>query len=140
MNSAKNLIRAVNGVSFKVFSSEFISLVGESGSGKTMVAKCIAKIVSPESGSIMFEGKDISKLSGSKLKEYHCNVQIVYQDPYKSLNPRQDVFTTVSAPIRKLRGERGKEKLVTFVQDVLREVGLNPNGVMHRFPHQLSDG
>ena len=127
-------------VRFEIFESEFISLVGESGSGKSTIARCILLLTRPSSGSIIYKGSDITKLKRKDLVNYRREVQIVYQDPFESLNPRQDVFSAVSAPIRHLIGEKSKSVLVKEVSDLLMEVDLDPSVVFHKYPHQLSGG
>jgi peptide/nickel transport system ATP-binding protein len=140
LGSGSSIFTAVDHVRFSIFESEFISLVGESGSGKTTIARCITLLTRPSSGSITYRGKDIAKLKGEDLVNYRREVQIVYQDPFESLNPRQDVFSIVSAPIRHLLGEKKKSVLVNQVSDLLTEVGLDPAIALHKYPHQLSGG
>jgi len=138
--SASSIFTAVDHIRFEIFESEFISLVGESGSGKSTIARCITLLTRPSSGSIIYRGKDISTLKGEDLVNYRREVQIIYQDPFESLNPRQDVFSIVSAPIKHLVGEKNKSVLVKQVSDLLREVELDPAVVLHKYPHQLSGG
>ena len=138
--SAKSVIDAVSDVSFDVFESEILSIVGESGSGKTTVARCLAKLLEPTSGSDTYHGQDVTTIRGEALKRYRRDVQIVFQDPFESLNPRQDVLTMVSAPIRYLLKESDNSKAQEMVAKVVEEVGLNPSEVMSRYPHQLSGG
>ncbi|MFI5419473.1 MAG: oligopeptide/dipeptide ABC transporter ATP-binding protein [Nitrososphaerales archaeon] len=140
MSSTSSIFTAVDHVSFEIFESEFISLVGESGSGKTTIARCITLLTNPSSGTIAYKGSDITKMKGKDLVNYRREVQIVYQDPFESLNPRQDVFSIVSAPIKHLLGEKNKSVLMNEVSDLLREVGLDPLIVLHKYPHQLSGG
>ncbi len=139
-NRRKSIVRAVQGISLELFESEILSVVGESGSGKTTLARCILALNRPDSGSIKYRNNEVTGLKGGELMSFRRDVQIVYQDPYESLNPRQDVFTAVSIPIRQLAGEDSKEKLTERVAKVLREVGLDPSAVMRRLPHQLSGG
>ena len=137
----KTLVRAVDHVSFDLFEGEIFSLVGESGSGKSTIAKCLTKLILPNSGHIIFDSDEVTALkSGKALKEYKRNVQIVYQDPFESLNPRWDVFTSISIPVRLLMGERNSETVKEIVGKVIAEVGLDSSAVMHKFPHQLSGG
>lgn len=133
-------VQAVDDLSFEIFDSEILSIVGESGSGKSSTALCIMRLVEPSFGSIVFEGSDVTKLKGKALLEYRQNVQMIFQDPYESLNPRQDVFTIVSAPIRHLLGERDRSRLFDKTTRTLAEVGLNPAEVIRKLPHQLSGG
>jgi peptide/nickel transport system ATP-binding protein len=134
-------VRAVDHVSFSLGRSEILSVVGESGSGKTTLARCIARLAPVTSGSIVYDGKDITKLSrGARLLEYRRGVQVIFQDPFGTLNPRQDVFSTIALPIRQLLGVRDKEEIRKSVVQVLQETGLDPDEVSHRLPHQLSGG
>lgn len=136
----KFLIKALDGVSLDIRRSEFVSVVGETGSGKTTLARCIMGLAKPNSGNLDYERKDISHLRGSALKRHRQHVQIVYQDPYESLNPSHDVYRIVSTPIRRLSGEKDENKIRERVSSVLVDVGLDPSDVMYRYPHQLSGG
>ncbi len=136
-----NVIKAVDDVSFNVNRSEILSLVGESGSGKTTIGRCIAGLVAVNAGSIKFDGKEqVTKLKGSALIDYHKNVQMIFQDPYASLNPRRNVFDTISIPIKRLNGERDQSKIRKQVRDLLIEVGLDAENYLSKLPHQLSGG
>jgi peptide/nickel transport system ATP-binding protein len=140
IGSTSSIFTAVDQVRFEIFESEFVSLVGESGSGKSTIARCILLLTRPSSGSIIYKGSDIFKMKSHDLLNYRREVQIVYQDPFESLNPRQDVFSAVSAPIRHLVGEKNRSVLLKEVTDLLIEVDLDPSVVSHKFPHQLSGG
>ncbi len=133
-------VKAVNDISFDIRESEIISLVGESGSGKTTVARCIMRLASPTSGAILYRGVDISSLRGRKSIDYLREVQMIFQDPFESLNSRQDAFTALSIPLRRLSGESNHSKLLERVTQLLSEVGLNPESVMYKLPHELSGG
>ncbi|MDA4129202.1 MAG: ABC transporter ATP-binding protein [Thaumarchaeota archaeon] len=135
-----NVIKAVDDVSFDVSESEFVSIVGESGSGKTTIARCIMGITSPSDGSILLNGKEVTHVSGSDRLEFWKTVQMIYQDPFESLNPRKDVFATLSSPLKRLTGEKSSSAIEDSVVKLLQEVGLNPSRVMRRYPHQLSGG
>jgi peptide/nickel transport system ATP-binding protein len=134
-------IHAVNNVSFEIRQSQVLSLVGESGSGKTTIARCIAALARPNSGSIEYKGAEVTKLKGQKVLDYRKDVQIIFQDPYESLNPRQTVYDSIAGPMRRLGGEKNdRTRLLELVTNVLREVGLHPSYCMQRYPHQLSGG
>jgi peptide/nickel transport system ATP-binding protein len=133
-------VKAVDGVSFEIKESEANCLVGESGSGKTSLARCITLLTRATSGSIKFQGEEITKFKGKDLLDYRRKVQLVFQDPYETLNPRQDVFTFVSTPIQQLLGERNKSVLYDRVSALLEVVGLSPEITIGKFPHQLSGG
>ncbi|MGI0080766.1 MAG: oligopeptide/dipeptide ABC transporter ATP-binding protein [Nitrososphaerales archaeon] len=133
-------IKAVDDVSFQIRKSEVLCLVGESGSGKTTIARCVAALQRPTSGSIVFENQNITNLRGKNLKNYRRQVQIIFQDPFESLYSRFDVFTTIATPITELTGVDSRSELRDMVSSLLTEVGLNPAEYMHRLPHQLSGG
>ncbi|MHB8567929.1 MAG: ABC transporter ATP-binding protein [Nitrososphaerales archaeon] len=136
----KILIKALDGVSLDIRKSEFVAIVGETGSGKTTLARCILGLTTPDSGHLEYEGHDITRISGKSLRMHRQLVQIVYQDPYESLNPSQDIYRTISTPIKKLLGEKDESHIRDRVANVLTDVGLEPSEVMHRYPHQLSGG
>ncbi len=136
----KQLIKAVDNVSFEVGKSEFVSIVGESGSGKTTLARCLIGLQKPHSGLIKFGEDEVPNLGGRGHHKYLQDVQIVYQDPFESLNPRQDVFTTIATPLRFLAGEKSNQVLHEKVASLLQEVELDPDQIMYRLPHQLSGG
>lgn len=133
-------IRAVDDVSFTLKESEAVAIVGESGSGKTTLGRCIMNLVPPASGLILYNGANVPNLKGKDLLGYRKDVQIIYQDPFESLDPGQDVFSTIAIPIRRLAGERDNTLVSKRVDELLWEVGLDPGRVRHRFPHQLSGG
>ncbi len=133
-------VKAVDDVSLRIHKSEVLCLVGESGSGKTTIARCVAALQKPTSGSIIFDNKDVTKLSGKALRDYRREVQIIFQDPFESLYSRFDVFTTISMPIVELTGIRARSRLEEMVSSLLTEVGLSPSEYLHRLPHQLSGG
>jgi peptide/nickel transport system ATP-binding protein len=140
LGQTRTIIRAVDNVSFSVFKSEVMSIVGESGSGKTTVARCILGLTRPTKGSIKFGDVEVTKLTGKSLSNYRRSVQLVYQDPYESLNPRHDVLTTLSLPLRNLLGMTSSSKIYDIASSLLEEVDLNPEETLHRYPHQLSGG
>ena len=137
--SGKEVV-ALNRVSLKVRRGEIFGLVGESGSGKTTAGRLIVKLEEPASGRIYLDGMDVSALKGKGLKEYRKKVQMIFQDPYQSLNPQLSIFDTVSEPliIHRFRSAQEREELVW---ESLRSVGLSPpEDFLHRYPHQLSGG
>jgi peptide/nickel transport system ATP-binding protein len=133
-------LHAVRDVSFDVQDGEVVSLIGESGSGKSTIGKMILRLISISSGSISFDGVDISTLHGDALKEYYRKVQGVFQDPFSSYNP---IFKAdrVFAMIREEFYPRMKShEWADKVDSSLKAVGLNPDDVLNKFPHQLSGG
>jgi oligopeptide/dipeptide ABC transporter ATP-binding protein len=133
-------VKAVDNVSFDISQSQLTCIVGESGSGKTTLARCIARLTNPISGSIRYNNAEVTKLSGSVLRNYRRDVQMIFQDPFESLDPGQDVYSAISTPMRQLTSLREKSQLFARVSEVLEEVGLIPGEVIHRYPHQLSGG
>ncbi len=131
-------VKAVDDVSFNIYQGETLGLVGESGSGKTTVGRTMLRLYEPTGGEILFEGRDLAKLSASELRDTRQRMQIIFQDPYASLNPRMTVGGIVGEPLEVHRVAQGKEKRER-VQELLRLVGLNPYFV-NRYPHEFSGG
>ncbi len=131
-------VKAVDGVSFTIRRGETLGLVGESGSGKTTVGRTMLRLYEPTAGEIIFEDRDLAKLSSGELRSTRQRMQIIFQDPYASLNPRMTVGGIVGEPLEVHRVARGKEKRER-VQELLRLVGLNPYFV-NRYPHEFSGG
>ncbi len=131
-------VKAVDEISFTIKKNETLGLVGESGCGKTTVGRCILRLYNPTSGSIIFNGQDISKLGESKLKALRRNMGIIFQDPFGSLNPRQTAGNIVGDPLKIHNMAEGKD-LREKVADLFRLVGLDPS-MMDRVPHEFSGG
>lgn len=131
-------VQAVNDVSFSVRRGEVVGLVGESGSGKTTVGRNILRLNQPSSGEVLFDGVDILALSRSDLREYRKRMQIIFQDPYASLNPRMTVGRIIGEALTTHRLARGTEKQ-DRIGALLRSVGLRA-GHMNRYPHEFSGG
>ncbi|TDF43319.1 dipeptide ABC transporter ATP-binding protein [Streptomyces sp. WAC05374] len=132
-------VRAVDGVSFALHPGETLGIVGESGCGKSTVARMLVSLERPTSGRILYKGEDITRLSGRALKAVRRNIQMVFQDPYTSLNPRMTVGDIIGEPFEihpevAPRGDRRRR-----VRELLEVVGLNPEHI-NRYPHQFSGG
>lgn len=128
---------AVDNVSFTMSKGDFIALLGESGSGKTTLARLILRLTLPDSGKVLFEGRNIHELEGEDLKWYRSKVQAVFQDPYVSFNPFYKVDRALKIAVKKFLGNGNPEEVI---HRVLRDVRLNPEEVLGRYPHQLSGG
>jgi peptide/nickel transport system ATP-binding protein len=132
------VVRAVDGVSFTIRRGETLGLVGESGSGKTTVGRTILRLIEPSSGSVRFDGKDLGALSSEELRRLRPRMQIIFQDPYASLNPRLSVGDAIGEALWVHGLARGAE-LERMVVSVLDRVGL-PGSARRRFPHEFSGG
>jgi oligopeptide/dipeptide ABC transporter ATP-binding protein len=134
----RETLKAVDGVNFSVLEDNVVALVGESGCGKSTVARLILRLIKPTSGTVLFRGKDISGLDRSGLKSFRKSVQIIFQDPFASLNPRRNVYDAVSEPLlihKAVSRTSMREKAV----ELLGSVGLGPD-VLNRYPHEFSGG
>ncbi|MDA8084541.1 MAG: ATP-binding cassette domain-containing protein [Nitrospiraceae bacterium] len=136
--AAEERLRAVDGVDFALGKDRVLAIVGESGCGKSTLARLVLRLIPPTSGSVLFKGRNILELRGEDLKAFRKSAQIIFQDPFASLNPRRTVYDTVSEPLvihrlakrEDLRDETGK---------ILAQVGLGPD-VLNRYPHEFSGG
>lgn len=131
-------LKAVDGVTFSIKDGAVFALVGESGSGKSTVARLVLRLIQPTSGQILFRGGDIQMFRGASLREFRKSVQIIFQDPFASLNPRMTVYDTISEPL-KIHKMCEKTDLKDKVVNLLNSVGLQAE-VLHHYPHEFSGG
>jgi peptide/nickel transport system ATP-binding protein len=131
-------VHAVDGVSFEIGPGETLGLVGESGSGKSTVARLVTRLLEPTSGHVLYDGREITTLSGRDLRLLRRQVQVVFQDPYSSLNPRRTVGSIVAEPLR-LQGIGTRAGRRRRARELLEVVGLNPEHY-NRYPHEFSGG
>ena len=131
-------VKAVNGVSFAVRRGETLGIVGESGCGKSTVARCILQLYPPTSGQVFFEGRDLCRLSPAELRAVRRRAQIIFQDPYASLDPRSTIGFTVGEPLL-LNGMTNARERRERVAQLLKTVGLDPT-YENRYPHEFSGG
>ena len=131
-------VHAVDGVTFDIRAGETLGLVGESGCGKSTLGRVIAQLITPTSGSIALEGSDLTSLRGEKLRQRRRQLQMIFQDPFASLDPRMTVGDIVAEPLDNFGVMRGKQR-AERVRELLRVVGLNPY-FTNRYPHEFSGG
>jgi oligopeptide/dipeptide ABC transporter ATP-binding protein len=138
LEDSDDVVRAVDGVTFEIFRGETLGLVGESGCGKSTVGRCILRLIEPTAGEIEFDGRNVLATGGRELRELRREMQIIFQDPYASLNPRMRVRDIVGEPLV-IHGVKDKEERRTRVGELLKKVGLDPD-YMNRYPHEFSGG
>ncbi|MDP9844509.1 ABC transporter ATP-binding protein [Streptosporangium lutulentum] len=131
-------VKAVDGITFDVFKGETLGVVGESGCGKSTMGRLVTRLLEPTGGKVSFEGTDITHMSQGKLRPLRRDMQIIFQDPFSSLNPRHTVGAIVGAPFR-IQGVKTEHGTKKAVQDILELVGLNPEHY-NRYPHEFSGG
>ena len=139
IGNSTSFVNAVDDVSFSVYKNQTIGLVGESGCGKTTVGRTLLRLIEPTSGKIFFNGKDITSLPPDKIIELRKDVQLVFQDPYSSLNPRLTIGSAIAEPMAIAGVEEDKHRRKKRVAELLEKVNLSPS-MMNRYPHEFSGG
>jgi oligopeptide transport system ATP-binding protein len=140
LSKKKSFVYAVDGVSFNINGGETYGLVGESGSGKTTIGRLVLKLIEPTSGNIFFKGEPIQSFDKKHMKQYHREAQIIFQDPFASLDPRMTVRRIIGEALDIHELAKGEEKW-NIVMDLLEKVGLSPaNQYIDRYPHEFSGG
>ena len=130
-------VKAVDGVSLTIQRREALGLVGESGCGKSTLGRALLQLINPKSGNVVFDNVDLSSLAPGKLRQMRRRIQMIFQDPYASLNPRMNVGDALEEPLQIFNLEKGRRK--EFVADLLRKVGL-PEDSREKYPHEFSGG
>jgi oligopeptide/dipeptide ABC transporter ATP-binding protein len=138
VEGSDDVVRAVDGVTFEILGGETLGLVGESGCGKSTVGRCLLRLIEPTDGRVEFDGRDVRALDARQLRELRREMQIIFQDPYASLNPRMRVRDIVAEPLV-IHGLKNKTEQRSRVAELLQRVGLDPD-YMNRYPHEFSGG
>jgi len=135
---ASGTVRAVDGVSLEIAEGETVALVGESGCGKSTLGKSLMRLVDPSSGNVTFKGRDVTAMSGRELQSVGRSIQMIFQDPFASLNPRQTIRTILTAPLA-VHGIGDRKRREAIAAEMVAHVGLPPDA-LDRYPHEFSGG
>ena len=138
-SSTQEAVKAVSGITLDIYKGETLGLVGESGCGKSTLGRCIIRLIEPTSGDVLFNGQSILEYRSRKLREARRQMQIIFQDPYASLNPRMTIGSIVGEPLSIHRLVKSKKEKIEQIDALLKEVGLR-SAMMNRYPHEFSGG
>lgn len=138
-SKSKGIVHAVTDVNLQIYEGETLGVVGESGCGKSTLGRLILRLLEPTRGSVLFDGQDLSQLKTEELRDMRMQMQMVFQDPYASLNPRLKIRDIVAEPLVTHHIVKSKEESTAIVEDLLRKCGIRPE-FMYRYPHQFSGG
>lgn len=136
---SKGIVHAVTDVNLHIYEGETLGVVGESGCGKSTLGRLILRLLEPTRGSVLFDGQDLSQLKAEDLRDMRKQMQMVFQDPYASLNPRLKIRDIVAEPLVTHHLVKSREESTEIVEDLLRKCGIRPE-FMYRYPHQFSGG
>jgi oligopeptide transport system ATP-binding protein len=138
-SGVRRVVKAVDGVSIDIFPGETLGLVGESGCGKSTLGRALLRLTEPTGGQVFFRGRDLAGLSQRELRRHRRHLQMIFQDPYASLNPRMTVSQIIGEPVETFGLARGREGREERVRELMRTVGLSPR-FLKRYPHEFSGG
>ncbi|MCI9046401.1 MAG: dipeptide ABC transporter ATP-binding protein [Hungatella sp.] len=136
---SRQVVHAVSGVSFEIYEGETLSLVGESGCGKSTLGRMLMRLIEPTEGQILFEGQDITGYSERQMRQVYQKIQMIFQDPYASLDPRMKVGQLIGEPLVTHRVCKSREETCGRVRELMHMVGIRPE-LIDRYPHQFSGG
>ena len=139
LRSTMSMLRAVDGISFSIREGETLGIVGESGCGKSTLSKAILQLIKPTSGQVVWQGETLNELSLQEMDQKRQELQIIFQDPLSSLNPRMTIGTIIGEPLKAFRPQLDKDARTLAVRKIMAEVGLEP-ALMNRYPHEFSGG
>jgi oligopeptide transport system ATP-binding protein len=138
-SSVRRVVKAVDGVSIDIFPGETLGLVGESGCGKSTLGRALLRLTEPTGGHVFFRGRDLARLSKGELRRHRRHLQMIFQDPYASLNPRMTVSQIIGEPVETFGLARGRQGRESRVRELMQTVGLSPR-FLKRYPHEFSGG